>query len=181
MIWIYCLALGGMQPIFFSIFFAFHLSSLNLAFISLDCQLRARRALWHCHYSKMFHWEPEGCYHHRLCTAIVPFWFSMEHLWISMAPFWLSTDDICRLLTIFAFIQNQVCENNSWHPDRCYCKLFAQIWYCFNRIFAYNCCIKESKVSGWKLFKDNNLFFFLVLTHIFHKPQLKFIQDRLVT
>ena len=27
----------------------------------------------------MFHWEPEGCYHHRLCTVKAPFWFSMEH------------------------------------------------------------------------------------------------------
>ena len=34
------------------------------------------------HYSKMSHWEPEGCYHRRLCTAIAPFWFSTEHLWI---------------------------------------------------------------------------------------------------
>ena len=42
-------------------------------------------------YSKMFHWEPEGCYHRRLCTAIAPVWFSMEHLWILIVPFWLST------------------------------------------------------------------------------------------
>ena len=31
----------------------------------------------HYHYSKMFRWESEGRYHHRLCTAIVPFWFSL--------------------------------------------------------------------------------------------------------
>ena len=37
--------------------------------------------------------KPEGGYHHRLCTAIAPFWFSTEHLWILMVPFWLSTDD----------------------------------------------------------------------------------------
>ena len=30
----------------------------------------------------MFRWEPEGRYRHRLCTAIAPFWFSTEHLWI---------------------------------------------------------------------------------------------------
>ena len=43
-------------------------------------------------YSKMLCWGPEGRYHHRHCTAIAPFWFSMEHLWILIAPFWLSTD-----------------------------------------------------------------------------------------
>ena len=32
--------------------------------------------------SKMFHWEPEGRYCHWLCTAIAPFWFSTEHLWV---------------------------------------------------------------------------------------------------
>ena len=39
-------------------------------------------------------WEPEGHYHHRLCTVIMPFWFSMEHLSILIGPLWLSTDDI---------------------------------------------------------------------------------------
>ena len=29
--------------------------------------------------SKIFHWEPVVRYRHRLCTAIVPFWLSMEH------------------------------------------------------------------------------------------------------
>ena len=33
-------------------------------------------------YSKMFRREPEGRYHHRVCPAIAPFWFSTEHLWI---------------------------------------------------------------------------------------------------
>ena len=42
----------------------------------------------------MFCWEPEGRYHHRLCTEIAPLWFSMEHLWTAITPFWLSTDDI---------------------------------------------------------------------------------------
>ena len=37
----------------------------------------------------MFCWEPEGRYHHRLCTAIVAFWFSTEHPWIMIMPFWL--------------------------------------------------------------------------------------------
>ena len=44
--------------------------------------------------SKMFCWEPEGRYCHWLCTAIVSFWFSMEHLWAAITPFWLSTDDM---------------------------------------------------------------------------------------
>ena len=45
---------------------------------------------YHC--SMMFHWEPEGRYHHRLCTGIVPFWFSMQSHWIVILPFWPSTD-----------------------------------------------------------------------------------------
>ena len=49
----------------------------------------------HYHYSKMFHCEPEGRFCHWLCTAIAPFWFSTEHLWILIAPFWLSTADVC--------------------------------------------------------------------------------------
>ena len=56
-----------------------------------DVTLRARRGY---NYSKMFFWEPEGRYHHRLCTLITPFWFSKEHLWIVIMPFWLSTDVI---------------------------------------------------------------------------------------
>ena len=40
----------------------------------------------------MFRWEPEGRYHHRLFTAIAPFWFSTEHLWRLIAPLWLSAD-----------------------------------------------------------------------------------------
>ena len=48
----------------------------------------------------MFHWEPEGRYRHRHCTAIAPFWFSTEHLWIVIATFLLSTDSkfmvLCR-------------------------------------------------------------------------------------
>ena len=39
---------------------------------------------WHC--SMMFLWEPEGHYCHRLCAAIVPFWFSTEHHWMVITP-----------------------------------------------------------------------------------------------
>ena len=42
----------------------------------------------------MFRLESDGHYRSRLCTAIPPFWFSMEHHWIVIAPFWLSNDDI---------------------------------------------------------------------------------------
>ena len=45
--------------------------------------------------SKMFCWEPEGRYHNRLCTAIVPFWFSIEHLWMVIAPFCRSLNWRC--------------------------------------------------------------------------------------
>ena len=41
------------------------------------------------HYSKMFRWEPEGRYRHRIFTAVAPFWFSTAHLWMLIAPFWL--------------------------------------------------------------------------------------------
>ena len=48
--------------------------------------------------SKMFRWEPEGGYCCTKSMAIVPFWFSTEHLWSSIAPFWLSADDIIHAL-----------------------------------------------------------------------------------
>ena len=48
----------------------------------------------------MFHWEPEGGYRNRLCTAIAPFWFSTDHLWTAVAPFWLATDNICVLILV---------------------------------------------------------------------------------
>ena len=54
-------------------------------------QLRARSALLHL---KDVPLRTEGCYRHRVCTAIAPFWFSTEHLWNSITPFWLSTDDM---------------------------------------------------------------------------------------
>ena len=73
---------------------------------------------------KMFHWEPEGHYRHRLCTAIAPLWFSIEHLLTTLTPFLifvaflcLSTDDMPKELIInyfifstgkFQLVQNQV-------------------------------------------------------------------------
>ena len=58
----------------------------------------------HYQYSKMFHWEPEGHYHCTKSMAIVPFWFSTEHLWIVIVPFWLSTDNIVLTLTSMSVI-----------------------------------------------------------------------------
>ena len=55
--------------------------------------LRARRA----QYSKMFHWEPEGCYRYTMAMGLAPFWFTIEHPWIVIVPFWLSTDNTCML------------------------------------------------------------------------------------
>ena len=48
-------------------------------------------------YEKMFCWEPEGRCHHRVCTAIIPFSFSREHLWILIAPFWLFTHECKKI------------------------------------------------------------------------------------
>ena len=58
----------------------------------------------------MFHWEPEGHYHCTMSTAIAPFWFSMEHLWIVIAPLWLSTDDMWEYIRI----QLMCCSRSSF-------------------------------------------------------------------
>ena len=46
--------------------------------------------------------KKETC-RHRLCTAIVPFWFSTEHCLIVITSFWLSTDiiKVCPTADIF--------------------------------------------------------------------------------
>ena len=51
-------------------------------------------------YSKTFHWAREGRYCCTKYMAIVPFWFSVGHLWIVIAPFWLSTDGILSCVHI---------------------------------------------------------------------------------
>ena len=65
-------------------------------------------------YSKLFHWEPKGRYRCTMPTAKVPFWFSMEYLWIVVMPFWLATDDVlivwydpCHFLEPFRVILNK--------------------------------------------------------------------------
>ena len=57
--------------------------------------------------TKMFRWEPEGRYRCTKSMAIVPFWFSTEHLWSAITPFWLSTDDIKRQ-------SSHMSHNESW-------------------------------------------------------------------
>ena len=67
----------------------------------------------HYLYSKMFRCEPEGCYRHRQCTVIVPFWLSTKHLRILIMPFWLSTD------ALFFRIQNlrKATSCPLWHSN----------------------------------------------------------------
>ena len=50
--------------------------------------LRSRRALWL-----------------GLCTAIAPFWFSTEHLWILIVLLWLSTEDMPGKISAFCVIK----------------------------------------------------------------------------
>ena len=42
----------------------------------------------------MFRWETEGRHRCTKCVAIVPLWFSMEHLWPALMPVWLLTDNM---------------------------------------------------------------------------------------
>ena len=42
--------------------------------------------------------QKDAIHHHRLCTAITPFWFSRKHCWIVITPFWLSIDGLHSLL-----------------------------------------------------------------------------------
>ena len=53
--------------------------------------------------STMFRWEPGRYFYHRLCTAIVPFWFSSELLWTALLPFWFSTKQLWTALLPFWF------------------------------------------------------------------------------
>ena len=78
----------------------------------------------------MFHWEPEGCYHHRLCTAIVPIWFPMEHLWTALTPFWLSSED--TFLVILDGVHISFCN--------------AQVW--IRLLWAWQVCRSFPRLSG---------------------------------
>ena len=73
-----------------------------------DVLLRARRAL----------------YHHRLCIAIAPFWFSTEHLWILIAALSLFNwwyllryqKDCCSLIYVLLVQRyHPVCVSQSEH------------------------------------------------------------------
>ena len=49
----------------------------------------------------MFCREPEGCYQHRLCSLIAPFWLSMEYHSILIMPVSLSTDHIYKFISYY--------------------------------------------------------------------------------
>ena len=66
--------------------------------IGISFELRAKTSAI-TRINRLSSWEPEGCNHHRLFTKIAPFWFSMEHLSISIAPFRLSTYDVIPQIT----------------------------------------------------------------------------------
>ena len=79
----------------------------------------------------MFCWI--GRYCHRCCTAMVPFWFSTEHLWAAITPFCFSIDEMssknihvcmCEPLDYTPFHT----ELWTWHesiPDH---------WHCLNEL-----------------------------------------------
>ena len=69
----------------------------SLAFSFTSRHLRTRMALMLFNYVLL---RTEGCSRCRLCTAIVPFWYSMEHCYILIMPFWLSTDEVYSHLRI---------------------------------------------------------------------------------
>ena len=89
-------------------------------------QLRVRRAL---SLLKMFRCEPEGRYHHRLSTAIAPFWFSTEHLSIVIAPFWLSTDDMSSWVMMIkgAHWAANACERSEFWIRQLFWQMLAKI------------------------------------------------------
>ena len=49
----------------------------------------------HYDYSTMFHWELEGCYCYTKSMAIAPFWFSMEHHWTALLKALLVLSERC--------------------------------------------------------------------------------------
>ena len=55
------------------------------------------------HQSTVLPLSTRRAYCYRLCTVIVPFWSSTEHLETALMPFWFSTDDM-RILWIFIFL-----------------------------------------------------------------------------
>ena len=93
----------------------------------------------------MFRWEPEGHYRHsnRLCTMIMPVWFSTEHLWIAATPFWLSTDacDFCSpWITTQTIITHQLRARKSmsiapfwFSTEHCWTARLNWGWWCILR------------------------------------------------
>ena len=69
--------------------------------------------------------------------GLVPFWFSMEHLWILIAPFWLSTDEMniaANLSSLFEIPADTVSFSPSsimwqvWQTDEIVISTFVQIF-----------------------------------------------------
>ena len=81
------------------------------------CQLRARRTL------SLFKDVPfrtrRALSPYRLCTAIAPFWFSMEHLWIMIVPFWVSTEHLWIVIAPFWLSTNMWTYVENWHVGLC--------------------------------------------------------------
>ena len=91
---------------------------------TFHCKIVIRRPEGRYHFSKMFCWESEGRCDHRICTPIVPFWYSTENLWILIVPFWLSIDN--RLTCDHRIVVEQRNVIYSSDTVRCQCHLMFQ-------------------------------------------------------
>ena len=91
-----------------------HLSShlLTKVYVNINRDIISWEPEGHYHYSKMFCWDPEGRYRHRHCTAIAPFWFSMEHCWILILRHWLNLNS--RLKHSSSHLLTKVDVNMNW-------------------------------------------------------------------
>ena len=105
-------------------------------------QLRARRAL------SIFKDVPMRTRRELCCTMsmlIVPFWFSMKHLWIEIiAPFWLSTDDTTWFLHVHQYVTERCFSSSlleALYSDTLYCVKLqcdeTQKLYCISSCFGF--------------------------------------------
>ena len=95
----------------------------------------------------MFHWESEGLNCHRLCTAIVPFWFSTEHPWIVITPFWFSTDDMYSLITPSRYFVLSSFFQVFFIHQKLVLKISKLVWTC-----KYTCTLHKviSTIKAWE-------------------------------
>ena len=124
------------------------------AFHPIHRHLRARRALM----LSMFHWEPEWCYGHRLCTAIAPFWSLNRTL--------NSTNALLALNGRYAFDSFDCISPIS------YCKSLnfgTGMWFCSN--FAY---FTLQYIWKWWM-TDSLLCLFFLLNHDHFERNSKFV------